>query len=594
LCSQRTFATNDILLHQNPKQAMKALTPAGRFWKLLKPDSSDIRNIYIYSVFNGLVNLSLPLGIQAIVNLIQAGEVNSAWIVLIFFVVIGIVISGIMTIIQLRITETLQQRIFTRAAFEFVFRIPRIRMEALYKHYAPELMNRFFDIIGVQKGLSKILIDISAASLQVIFGLILLSLYHPFFLIFSVTLLILVFLGLKLTIKRGLHTSMVESKHKYKVAHWLEEVARVSSTFKLAGSTDLPISRMDKYVRNYVDAREEHFKILRFQYSFMVGFKAIVALGLLSIGGFLVMEQVLNIGQFVAAEIIILLMINSVEKLVVSLETIYDVLTSLEKIGQVMDLELEKNTGRVLEKSPDNPAIEIELNDVSFSYPESNKKVLRNIELHIKPNERILISGTNGSGKSSLIHIIAGLYKIQEGSILYQGINIGSYTKDSIRAAIGGCLSDEQLFEGTLTENITLSRPGVTRADVEWAIEKAGLKNWVKTLPLGYDNPLDPVGSKLSRSVIQKILIARGIVDKPGLLLLEYAFDQIDYDDRKQIIDFLIAKDNPWTLIAVSNDDYLAKNVDKIVLMNAGTIEHVDSYEKLKNFFNFKKTGGDA
>jgi ABC-type bacteriocin/lantibiotic exporter with double-glycine peptidase domain len=573
---------------------MKALTPADRFWKLLKPDSADIRNIYIYSVFNGLVALSLPLGIQAIVNLIQAGEVNSAWILLVVFVVIGIVISGIMTIIQLRITETLQQRIFTRAAFEFVYRIPRIRMEALYKHYAPELMNRFFDILGVQKGLSKILIDISAASLQVLFGLILLSLYHPFFMIFSVVLLVSIFLALRMTIRRGLQTSLVESKHKYKVAHWLEEVARVASTFKLAGSTNLPIKRMDKYVRNYVDAREDHFKVLRFQYGLMVAFKAIVALGLLAIGGYLVMEQVLNIGQFVAAEIIILLMITSVEKLVVSLETIYDVLTALEKIGQVMDLELEKDSGRILEKSPENPALEIELNNVSFSYPDTNKKVLRNIELHIKPGERYLISGTNGSGKSSLIHIIAGLYKIQDGSILYQGINIQSYTKDSIRAAIGGCLSDEQLFEGTLAENISLNRPGVTKADVEWAVEKAGLKNWVKTLPLGYDNPLDPVGSKLSRSVVQKILVARGIVDRPGLLLLEYALDQIDYEDRRKIIDFLLEKDNPWTLVSVSNDDYLARNVDKIVLMNNGSIEHIDSYDKLKNFFNFKKTGDDA
>jgi ABC-type bacteriocin/lantibiotic exporter with double-glycine peptidase domain len=569
---------------------MEILTPSARFWRLLKPDSKDIRNVYIYSIFNGLVNLSLPLGIQAIVNLIQAGEVNSAWIVLIVFVVVGIIISGIMTINQLRITETLQQRIFTRAAFDFVYRIPRIKMEALYKHYAPELMNRFFDVIGVQKGLSKVLIDISAAGLQVIFGLILLSIYHPFFLVLSIGLILLVFLIFRFTVSRGLKTSIAESKHKYKVAHWLEEVARVSSTFKMAGTTDLPVERMDKYVRNYVDAREEHFKLLRFQYALLVGFKAIVATGLLAIGGYLVMEQILNIGQFVAAEIIILLIINSIEKIVVSLETIYDVLTSLEKIGEVMDLELECNTGTIIEKTETMQALELEMMDVSFNYPESKRVVLHDLNLHIKPSERILISGTNGSGKSTLIHILAGLYDIHQGSILYQGLNIQSYQKDSLRSIVGGCLTDEQLFAGTLSENISLKRPSVTKKDIEWAIEKVGLKDWVKTLPLGYDNPLDPLGSKLSRSNIQKILIARSIADRPALLLLEYALDQIDYDDRKRIVDFLIDNQNPWTLIAVSNDDYLAKNVDKIVLMNKGTIEHVDTYAKLKDFFNFKKS----
>lgn len=569
---------------------MEILTPSARFWRLLKPDSKDIRNVYIYSIFNGLVNLSLPLGIQAIVNLVQAGEVNSAWIVLIVFVVVGIIISGIMTINQLRITETLQQRIFTRAAFDFVYRIPRIKMEALYKHYAPELMNRFFDVIGVQKGLSKVLIDISAAGLQVIFGLILLSIYHPFFLVLSIGLILLVYLIFRLTVRRGLKTSLVESKHKYKVAHWLEEVARVSSTFKMAGSTDLPVERMDKYVRNYVDAREEHFKVLRLQYGLLVAFKATVATGLLAIGGYLVMEQILNIGQFVAAEIIILLIINSVEKIVVSLETIYDVLTSLEKIGQVMDLELENNDGTIITKTASMQALELELNQVSFNYPESKRTVLHDLNLHISPGERILISGTNGSGKSTLIHVMAGLYDIHNGSILYQGLNIQAYQKDSLRSIVGGCLTDEQLFEGTLSENISLKRPGVTKADVAWAIEKVGLKNWVKTLPLGYDNPLDPLGSKLSRSNIQKILIARSIADRPALLLLEYAMDLIDYEDRKRIVDFLVDKANPWTLVAVSNDDYLAKQVDKIVLMNQGTIEHLDTYEKLKDFFNFKKS----
>lgn len=570
---------------------MENLTPVSRFWRLLKPDSAEIRNIYIYSVFNGMVNLSLPLGIQAIVNLIQAGQVSSAWIVLIVFVVIGIVLSGIITIYQLRITETLQQRIFTRAAFDFVYRIPRIKMEAMYKHYAPELMNRFFDVLGVQKGLSKILIDISAAGLQIIFGLALLSVYHPFFIIFSAILVLILIFIFRITVKRGLRTSLVESKHKYKVAHWLEEVARVASSFKLAGTTELPTYRMDKYTRNYVDAREDHFKVLKLQYGLLVAFKAIVATGLLAIGGYLVMEQVLNIGQFVAAEIIILLIMSSVEKLIMSLETIYDVLTSLEKIGQVMDLELEKEDGAELDKMTIEKGIELELQNVSFAYPESNKKVLQDINLLVPATGRVLISGPNSSGKSTLIHVMAGLYYSCEGNILFHGINVKAFNKEALRNIIGGCLIDEQLFEGTLTENITLKRPGIAKQDVEWAIEKVGLKNWVKTLPLGYDNPLDPLGSKLSRGVIQRLLIARGIVDKPRLLLFEYAMDQIDYEERKKIVDFLISKENPWTLIAVSNDDYLAKSVDKIVLMNKGSIEHYDTYDKLKDFFTFKKPG---
>jgi ABC-type bacteriocin/lantibiotic exporter with double-glycine peptidase domain len=322
------------------------LHPLDRFWRLLKPDQKEIRNVYVYSIFNGLVALSLPLGIQAIINLIQGGQVSTSWIVLLIFVVAGVGVTGVLQIFQLRITENLQQKIFTRAAFEFAYRIPRIRFESLYREYAPELMNRFFDTMSVQKGLPKILIDFSAATLQVIFGLILLSFYHPFFIVFSLVLVLLVYAIFYFTAKRGLETSLDESKYKYKMAHWLEELARTGTTFKLAGKTDLPLSTTDIHVGNYLKAREFHFRVLVQQYSLMVVFKVIVATGLLAIGGILVMEQLMNIGQFVAAEIIILLIMNSVEKLILSFETIYDVLTALEKMGQVTDKELEQTKHR--------------------------------------------------------------------------------------------------------------------------------------------------------------------------------------------------------------------------------------------------------
>jgi ABC-type bacteriocin/lantibiotic exporter with double-glycine peptidase domain len=136
------------------------LNPVKRFWLLLQPDKKEVRDVYVYAIFNGLLNLSLPVGIQAIINLIQGGSVNAAWIVLVVFVILGVALTGMMQIGQLRITENLQQKIFSRAAFEFAYRIPRIKLEALYKQYAPELMNRFFDIISVQKGLKFLLISL--------------------------------------------------------------------------------------------------------------------------------------------------------------------------------------------------------------------------------------------------------------------------------------------------------------------------------------------------------------------------------------------------------------------------------------------------
>ncbi|NNK80147.1 MAG: ATP-binding cassette domain-containing protein, partial [Flavobacteriales bacterium] len=498
------------------------LTPLQRFWRMLKPDAREIQNVYIYAIFSGLIGLTLPLGIQAIVNFIQGGQVSTSWIVLVVIVVLGVAATGILQIYQLKITENLQQRIFARAAFEFAHRIPNIRLEALYRHYAPELMNRFFDIISIQKGLSKILIDFSAAVLQVIFGLILLSFYHPFFILFSLFMVLLVLAIFRFTARKGLATSVEESKFKYQVAHWLEELARTATTFKLAGRTNLPLTRMDDYVGDYLGARNEHFKILVQQYSWMVVFKVIVATGLLAIGGVLVLEQHMNIGQFIAAEIIILLVMSSVEKLILSLETIYDVLTALDKVGFVTDLELESLDG--VEMSGDkSKGLALQMNDIGFNYPGQELPILKGLSLSIKPGEKVTIVGPNGSGKSTLLQVVAGLYTPQSGTITYDGLPSGNIESSSLRDYIGDCLSQEQLFEGTVLENISMNRKDVDMEDVRWAINSVGLGSFIENLPKGYDTMMDPTGRRLPRSIIQKLLIARSIADKPRLLLLEDA-----------------------------------------------------------------------
>ena len=305
------------------------LRPLGRLRRLLKVDRKEIYQVYVYALLNGLVNLSLPLGIQAIVNLIQGGERSTAWLVLVAFVILGVALTGIFQLLQLRIVENIAQKIFSRASFEFAFRIPRIQYKSLHDYYAPELANRFFDTLTIQKGLPKILIDFSLAAFQIVVGLIVLSLYHQFFILFGVFLIVIIYTIIVITGPKGLRTSLEESKYKYKVAYWLEEIARTKLSFKLVHKPEISLAKTNEQVASYLESRESHFRLLILQFLNLIGFKVLIAAGLLIIGSILVFEQQMNIGQFVAAEIIIILIINSVEKLIKSLDSIYDVLTAL-------------------------------------------------------------------------------------------------------------------------------------------------------------------------------------------------------------------------------------------------------------------------
>lgn len=558
------------------------LTPVRRFWQLLALDKSDIGVIYLYAVFNGLVNLSLPLGIQAIINLIMGGRVSTSWLILVTVVIGGIALAGTMQIMQLRITENLQQKIFTRAAFDFAFRIPRMRLDALDKYYAPELVNRFFDTISVQKGLSKILIDFSTASLQVIFGMILLSFYHPFFILFSFILILLVILIFRFTGWVGLRTSLEESKYKYEVAHWLEELARAMISFKLAGKSSLPLANTDTRVTGYLKSRNAHFRVLMIQYILMVVFKVLIAAGLLLVGGFLVFEQQMNIGQFVAAEIIIILVISSVEKLVISLQTIYDVLTSLEKIGAVTDLPLERNSGITSDASDSTDGLEVNVHDLRFRFPEENHEVLKGVNLDIKPGERLAIVGPNGAGKSVLLRLLAGLYENYSGSISYNQIPLGNIDIPSLRHVVGNSISQDEIFEGTFLENITIGRPDIDFQQVRQAVENVGLSKVVEQLSAGYDTRLGTQGRKLPRSVINKIILARCIVANPRLILLEDWLGRIETTDRACVTDCLFGQDRTWTLVAITNDPEFANQFDRIAILENGQITAINTPEAIR------------
>nr|MBP6586499.1 ATP-binding cassette domain-containing protein [Flavobacterium sp.] len=411
------------------------MTSLKRFYNLLELDKKDVYQIFFYAIFAGLISLSLPLGIQAITNFIQSGRVSASWIILIILVVFGVALVGILSLMQLRITENLQQKIFVRASFEFAARLPKIKTEQLHNTYPPELANRFFDTMAIQKGTSKLLIDFSAALLQIVFGVILLSLYHPYFIIFGVLLFGILYFIFKFSFKSGLETSLKESKFKYKVASWLQEMARNNFSFKNDLNYNYGLQKNNNLVGNYLNYREKHFDVIKRQFSQLIMFKILITASLLSIGGFLVLSQQMNIGQFVAAEIIILLVINSVEKIIIGLETFYDVLTSIEKIGQVTDLELEEDVPFKGDTCYTNISLETE--NLYFKFPDSNKEILNAITLKIEQGEKIVIEGENGSGKTTLIRVLSGLLQPTNGSFYINDDTFRKINLKQFRSQIG-------------------------------------------------------------------------------------------------------------------------------------------------------------
>lgn len=540
--------------------------PVTRIMNLVKLEKKEITDIYVYAVLKGLIQLSLPLGVQTIVGFVLGASMRASLVVLIALVVAGVLAAGIMKVHQMKIIEKIQQKIFVRYSFAFAQHIPKLDLKKANQYYLPELVNRFFDIPVLQKSLSKILLDAPAATIQIIFGLLLLSFYHPAFILFGFILMVLLWLILRYTGQHALQTSIDESTYKYKVAGWLEEMARVIKSIKLSKPTNLHLHKTDEQVTNYLGARNRHFRILLLQYYVLVIFKTIVTAAMLIVGTLLLVNQQINIGQFIAAEIIILLVLNSVEKLIMTLGSVYDTLTSVEKISNLTDKPTEEE-GTVSLANNKQP-LSLEMKNLFFSYDDETN-VLHDISLQINAGEKVCIRGGESSGKSTLLRLMAVAYSGFEGQLLINGLPLDNYNKGSLRAQMGVLLNLQDIFYGTLRENILMGDSATSMDMVIDYATKTGLSEYIGTLKDGYDTVLDPAGKKLSRSVIHKILLVRALVGNPPLVLLEEPWTNSETDYRHRVMQVLKEMKNT-TLVVVSNDENITDGFDKVITMEKG------------------------
>lgn len=567
--------------HYAGDENKEALSPMKRLFKLLATERKDIGYILLYAVIIGLISLILPIGLQSIVELVSGGVFFSSVYILIGLVVIGVLITGGLQVVQISLVEYLQRRIFTKAAFEFAFRIPRIRMESLMKTYAPELINRFFDVITIQKGLPKLLIDLSSGAIQIFFGLVLLSLYHPFFVFFSFFLVLILALIFYITGPRGLNSSLSESRYKYKVVQWLEELARTLNSFKLAGNTDLPIKKTDHVVSSYLKYRKTHFSTLMTQFSFFVFFKVAITGGLLIMGTILVVNREITLGQFVASEVIIVLVLNAVEKMIMYTDVIYDLLTAVDKVSHVTDLPLEKTGGFDFPKHTLNKGYHITTDNLRYTYNGNQRATLNNINLNIQPKERVCIAGPGGSGKTTLTNIIAGLYSNYEGGVSINRFSLRDLDISHLRDKVAKNISQEDIFDGTIYENITVGKSTAHIEDVLEAVERVGLKENINALPEGINSHILSAGKGLPSSVIHRLILARCLTKKPELLILNDFFSGLSKADKLQLMHCVISPESNWTLIAVSNDPLVMAACDRVIVLDNGTVAADGTYSTL-------------
>lgn len=535
-----------------------------KFYKIFRLDRKDITSIYLFALMAGLVQLSLPLGIQTIIGFVMAGSVSTSIVVLIAMVLVGTFLNGLLQVRQMQVIEKLKQKIFLRYSMEFSRRLPHLDIEKMDKYYLPELVNRYFDTFSLQKGIEKLLIEFPSAIIQITLGLTLLSFYHAVFIGFGVILLLILFLILRSTSARALSKAVEASDYKYEVASWLQETARLVKSFKYARGNPLHLTKTDGLVSSYLVSRTSFFRTLMTQWWSLISFKMIITAAMLIVGTLLLVNQQINIGQFIAADIVIIAIMNSVEKLIISLDKVYEALVSVDKLTKVTEAPVEESGS--MKMTDNGKGMGIEFSAVTFGYDES-AQVINKLSFTIKPGEIVHIKGDSGSGKSTVLRLLTGSFHNYNGAVLVDGLPISNYSLKSIRSQTGVLLSSQDIFRGTLLENICFGDPEISAEQIMLLAKEAGLERFIQSSPEGLNTMLDPVGKTLPRHIKLRILLMRALLGKQRLLLLEEPFKNLDLETKERVMR-LLKKDDSVTVLISSEDNLPLEYCDQVIFLS--------------------------
>lgn len=532
------------------------LTPLGRYISLLIPEWPDVWLILIFSIITGMLGLATPLAVETLVNTVAFGRLLQPVIILALVLFAFLAFSAAITGLKTYVVEIIQQRLYARVAADLAYRLPRTKIEALDGLYGRELVNRFFDIVTVQKVTSSFMLDGLSLILNGLIGMAVLAFYHPWLLGFDI-ILIMVLAFIIFVLGRGaVYTSIKESKQKYRTAAWLEDLIGASTTFRYRGASEFALERTDQIAYDYIHARKAHFRILMRQIVFALGSQAVASTVLLGMGGWLVISGQLTLGQLVAAELIVTVIVGSFAKLGKHMEIYYDLMASIDKLGALFDLPMEPQDG-VLVFPADRPA-SVAFHNVSYANPKG-KSALKGVSFEIPSGARMMLTGASGTGKSYLLDLLFGLRTPASGHILINGMDPRDLRLDELRRHVV-LIRNVELFEGTIAENVHLERPNVSTNDVRDALEQVGLLDMVLKLKDGLDTHIVSTGFPLSANECRKLMIARGIVARPRLLLIDDGLiDAMSDEDAESLTKALVEPDNPWTLILVTGRQSIAQ-----------------------------------
>ena len=549
-------------------------SPIYRLIGLLQAEKEDVRVILVFALGTGILTLATPIAVQALVNNVAFGTVLQPVVILTLALVLGLGLSSALTALEVYVVEILQRRLFVRVTGDLAHRLPRVQLDAYDGKYGPELVNRYFDVFTVHKATATLLLDGLDLVLRTGVGLLLLAFYHPLLLAFDMVLVVALLFVLLVMGRSGQSTAVKESKAKYAVASWLETIAARPTAFKSPAAQVMARDRVDHLARDFLMYRKDHFRVVMRQTIGSLAVQTIASAAVLGLGGWLVIQGQLTLGQLVAAELVVTAVVASFAKMGKQVESFYDLLASIDKLGNLADLPMEHHNGEIGRVAPGPGGSELELHDVTIQ-PANRSAILKGVDHRFECGTKTAIMATGGGGKSKIAEAFLGLRRPNGGWFRLNGTDYRDLSVDDLRRRMT-LVSEIEIIPGTILQNVRMGRVYLDNTHVRKVLEAVGILDTVSAMPSGMQTELTFDGRPLSETQQKLLMLARGIAGKPEILVVDGILDGLAPDVAQRALDALVQADGGWTLIVLTSRPDIAARLDSTLHLDDGALRPME------------------
>lgn len=546
-------------------------SPYQRLTRLISIEKSDIWLLVILTIAYGLLGIATPVAVQSLVNIVTMGGVLQPLIVIAIILFALLILSGAIYTMETYIVELIQRRLFVRAAIDIATKAQKVQRTVYDVHNPVELMNRFFDITVVQKSTATLLTIGLTALFQGIIGSIILMFYSLYFAIIVLFIFVCLALIVKLLGKPAEATAIDESKAKYEMMAWLESIARNFNISKFFGAETRVKEKTNDAAVHYINERKKHFNLILKQHASVLVLYAVMGTAMLALGGMLVINGQINLGQFVAAELIIFGVLTSFVRVITKLEYYYDLLAALDKLGILDDLPQESGGEQ---QSDEHHFQSLLVDQISFQYS-ANIAPIKDLSFTLQRGQSMAILGDSGAGKSTLIDLLCGLRRTDKGYISYDGVDMRHIDIHHLRDRIG-MANKIEVVEGSLLDNLRLGRNNIGIDEINHVLNKLDLLDDISVLPDGIETQVTDYGAPLSTSQLQRLMIARACIGSPEIVMIDRLLDTINQSEFDAVLSLIQTLQPHCMLIITTRFEHVAKQFNQYIDIN-----HPDSKAKV-------------